>query len=157
MPATRITHLPDDIQQLSALASGEGLRFVGRLIQDFRSGSNTFGGPGEALFEVRSAGKLIGIGGLNVDPYTPDGSIGRVRRMYVHPQHRGRGVGRALLDAIETHAVGRFDLLRLRTDSEAAGRFYVRAGFSALVGVAQASHGKRLRRTRDRAVVEKDR
>ena len=142
---SRIKTLPEDIQELSAPAIHEGLQFVARLVEEFRSGSNTFSGPGEALFEVRVLGKLLAIGGLNVDPYTSNRGVGRVRRTYVHPEHRSRGVGSALVEAIERHARGKFDLLRLRTDSEAASRFYVRAGFSAVSGVPEASHVKRLR------------
>lgn len=142
---SQIDHLPADIHQLSDPASREGLRLVARLIEDFQSGSNTFDRPGEALFEVRASSRLIAIGGLNLDPYASGRSTGRVRRTYVHPEFRMRGVGKALLEAIESHARERFDLLRLRTDSDAASRFYVRVGFTPVVGVPEVTHVKRLR------------
>jgi GNAT superfamily N-acetyltransferase len=144
LTVSRIKTLPEDIEQLNALANLEGLRFVARLVEEFRAGSNTFSDLGEALFEVRAAGELIAIGGLNIDPYTSNRSVGRVRRMYVHPEHRSRGIGMALIEAIEGHAHGKFDLLRLRTDNEAASRFYVRVGFSPVTGLSEASHVKRL-------------
>lgn len=141
----RIQTLPDDIENLARPAHREGYRFMRRLIDEFESRANTFAHPGEALFEARMLGKLVGIAGLNVDPYAGDGSVGRVRRMYVHPDHRNHGVGTALIEAIEKHARGSFDLLQLRTDSDAASRLYVSVGFVPLHGVADASHAKRLR------------
>lgn len=141
---SRIKTLPEGIEELNALANLEGLRFVARLVEEFRSGSNTFSDPGEALFEVRVSGELVAIGGLNVDPYTSSRCVGRVRRTYVHPECRSRGIGMALIEAIERHARGRFSLLRLRTESEAASRFYIRAGFSPVTGVPEASHVKLL-------------
>ena len=41
--------------------------------------------------------KLIGIGGLNEDPYTENNKIGRVRRFYIAKEYRRKGVGRLLL------------------------------------------------------------
>lgn len=141
----RIRTLPKDIENLTEPAHREGYRFMRRLIDEFESGANTFTHPGEALFEIRILGKLVGIAGLNVDPYAADGAVGRVRRMYVHPDHRNHGIGTTLIETIEKHARGSFDLLRLRTDSAAASRFYAGLGFIPLQGVAEASHAKRLR------------
>ena len=141
----RIRTLPDDIENLAERAHWEGYRFIRRLIDEFESGANAFTHPGEALFEVRILGKLVGIAGLNIDPYVSGGSVGRVRRMYVHPGHRNHGIGTALIEAIEKHARGSFDLLQLRTDSDAASRFYASVGFVPLHGAAEASHAKRLR------------
>jgi len=145
LTTTRIRTLPDDIGDLAEPARREGYRFMRRLIDGFDSGENTFASPGEALFEVRVFGKLVGIVGLNVDPYAADGAVGRVRRAYVHPDHRSHGIGAILIEAIEKHARGTFDVLRLRTDSEAASRFYVGIGFVPIHGIAEVSHVKRLR------------
>jgi predicted GNAT family N-acyltransferase len=58
----------------------------------------------------------------------PDGHIGR---MAVLPAWRGRGVGRALLDAVIRAAQARGDVLvRLSAQTHATG-FYARAGFVA--------------------------
>jgi GNAT superfamily N-acetyltransferase len=140
----RIRELPQDIGELSVPAAGEALQFVTRLVEEFQSGENRFTGQGEALFEVRLAGKLVAIGGLNIDPYVSDRSVGRVRRTYVHPAHRSRGIGRLLLETIENHARGRFEMLRLRPESEAASRFYIRAGFNLATDVSDVSHIKAL-------------
>jgi GNAT superfamily N-acetyltransferase len=145
---SKLQALPRDVQELAESAVGEGFRFVQRLVEEFESGANTFGRPGEALFEVREAGKLVAIGGLNVDPFVALGSVGRVRRLYVHPAHRARGIGRSLVEAIESEAARTFEALRLFTDNDAAGRFYLRLGYEAIDRGSEASHFKYLRKTK---------
>ena len=139
----RIQQLPNDIAELAELARAEGYRLIDRLIDEFQSAQNTFSLPGEALFEARSARALVGIGGLNVDPYCAGGTTGRIRRMYVRNDHRGRGVGRLLIHAIESRARARFDELRLFTDKPAAAAFYLALGYD-VVEDSGATHVKRL-------------
>lgn len=75
------------------------------------------------LLAVDSAGQAIGCARL-----LPDGHIGR---MAVLPRWRGRGVGRALLEAAIRAAQARgHTRLQLSAQTHAAG-FYARAGFVA--------------------------
>ena len=106
---------------------------------------NRFSAPGEALFEVRRDDGLVGVGGLNVDPFNPSGRIGRVRRMYVLPAVRGAGVGRTLLRAIERAAGGHFTELHLYTGTTASARFNERFRYSKFDSTQKrVSHRKRL-------------
>lgn len=76
------------------------------------------------LLALDGAGQPIGCARL-----LPDGHIGR---MAVLPAWRGRGVGRALLDAaIHAAQAGGHTLLKLSAQTHAAG-FYARAGFVAM-------------------------
>jgi GNAT superfamily N-acetyltransferase len=58
--------------------------------------------------------------------------VGEVRRMYVRPEHRGRGLGRRVLEELEAHA-RRLALLELRLDTSSvlveATSLYRAAGF----------------------------
>jgi len=135
----KITDLElDSLQALRAESSREGFRFMERLCDEWASGANRFNHPGEALFLAIAEGLVVGICGLNRDPYATAPLIGRVRRLYVLRAYRRSGVGRALLDAVIAHARGHFKLLRVRT--EAAGDFYATHGFRRDASDAEATH-----------------
>jgi len=138
----KIEALPAEIGKLVALSQAEGFNFVRRLEEDFISGGNRFDRSGEALFEVRRNGTLIAIGGLNIDPYTAGNSTARVRRLYVHPNFRGRGIGKILMRAIEGHAAKSFFAIHLFTDNESASRFYESLGYHRRSDTAKISHVK---------------
>lgn len=125
------------VQVLRAESSREGFRFMERLCEEWVSGANRFDDAGEALFLALADGGVIGICGLNCDPYSPDARTGRVRRLYVLRAHRRGGVGRALLEAVIAHARKHFDRLRVRTD--AADDFYNAHGFRR-VASDEATH-----------------
>lgn len=138
--------LPDGIDELARSARNEGFRFLDRLIGDHRSGDNTFARPGEVLFAAREGGRLVAIGGLNVDPFDSNGNTGRLRRLYVDPTCRGRGLGKDLVRALENVAAQHFETLRLFTDDANAARFYRFLGYSEVALVAKVSHQKILTR-----------
>lgn len=117
-----------------------GWRFVRRLAEEWASGQNRFDRPGEALFAALVDGRMIGVCGLNVDPYAAGPGVGRVRHLYVRSDCRGLGVGRRLVGEVIEAARGRFDTLRLRTENPAAARLYERMGFRRSTGVADCTH-----------------
>jgi len=128
------------IERLSDVASGDvaGLladserlesRIVRRLVDEWVSGANRFDRPGEVLFGVRGARRLLGVCGLNVDPYAGDDRVGRVRHLYVLSTSRRQGVGRRLVLRVIQATRGRFDDLRLHTSNPEAARLYETLGF----------------------------
>ena len=129
---------PDALQALRAESSQEGLKFMDRLYDEWASGANLFDGSGEAFFLAVADGRVVGVCGLNRDPYAQDARTGRVRRLFVLRNYRGKGIGRALLDAVIAHAREHFDLLRVRTD--AADDFYAKHGFRRDRSSAEATH-----------------
>lgn len=125
LPLAGLTALAEDAWE-------EDFAFLNRLIADWGDGTNCFDKEGECLLAVRQGNLLIGIGGLNRDPYLDDEDtrVGRIRRFYVRPSHRRSGVGMALLEELVSRARGHFDILRLRTPSVgAAAEFYEACGF----------------------------
>jgi GNAT superfamily N-acetyltransferase len=135
---TRLHSLPSGLEHLTDEAAQHGFGFLDRLVADWASGANTFSRPGECLLGAFSDNGLVGIGGLNADPFLPGTDIGRVRHVYVLDCWRHKGVGRALLDRLVSEARGRFKGLRLRS-GEGAAAFYLRYGFSP-VDEPTASH-----------------
>jgi putative acetyltransferase len=83
--------------------------------------------PEVTLFVARDHGVALGCGAYQLEG---DGSA-ELKSMFVVPQARGRGIGRAVLDAIERALRGRVTTLRLETGvrQPAALRLYERAGF----------------------------
>lgn len=122
---------PARVDELLTDSAAAGSRIVRRLIDDWAAGANRFDRPGEALFGASIAGRLVGVCGLNVDPYAGDPRIGRVRHLYVLTACRGHGVGRQLVARVIEMAADRFDSLRLRTNKPEAARLYEAAGFRA--------------------------
>ena len=76
---------------------------------------------------AREAGVALGCGAWQLQG---DGSA-EVKSMFVLPEARGRGIGRAILAAIEGALRGRVATLRLETgiNQDAALRLYESAGF----------------------------
>jgi GNAT superfamily N-acetyltransferase len=140
----RVTHLdsltPSLLAPLLVESEQEGWRFVRRLADEWTAASNRFDRPGEQLFAAWSGNVLVGICGLNIDPYAADPTVGRVRRLYVAREARGCGVGAALVRAILQAARGHFRMLRVRTENAAASRLYERLGFAAVVSITDCTH-----------------
>lgn len=117
----------------------DGRRMLVRLVADYDAGTNRFDRPGERLVVARREGRLIGIVGLNVDPFLDDARVARIRRLFVDPAERRRGVARALIQALLVDASVCFDRVRVRAGTAEAGPFYDALGFER-VDEADATH-----------------
>jgi len=140
---TRLNSLPAGLETLRRESGREGFGFLDRLVVDWTRGTNTFSRSGEGLLGAFAGGQLVGIGGLNADPYLPGTDVGRIRHVYVLGVWRHQGVGRALIDCFVREAGGLFSELRLRTVTAGAAAFYVRCGFSP-VDDPSATHSVKL-------------
>lgn len=125
---------------LQAESEEAGLRFLQRLADEWASGVNRFGRPGEAPFAARRGGELVAIGGLNVDPYATAPRVGRVRHVYVLATYRRQGIGHRLVAEIIAAARGPFDSLRVRSASREASRLYEGLGFRPCSDVPDCTH-----------------
>ncbi|MEL7240174.1 MAG: GNAT family N-acetyltransferase, partial [Planctomycetota bacterium] len=129
-----ITHIEDidALRPLAAAATDEGHRMVNRLIEEWHEGTNRFNDPGEVLLDAKDVSNIVAVCGLNRDPYASDPRVGRVRRLYVAPTHRRRGIASLLLRAILRQAKSHFDVLHVRTSNPEADHFYRHLGFSTI-------------------------
>lgn len=120
-----------NLDSLVKQSKEDGFRFVDRLVNDYKNGINTFSHFGEGLFGVfNESGVLIAIGGLNIDPFSNEHFIGRLRRFYVSKEYRRNGVGSLLVKRIIDEAKKIYKILVLQTDTEQADKFYTSIGFS---------------------------
>lgn len=82
---------------LKAQSVEEHYNMLRRLEANWLSGENRFDLPGEKLLGVFAREELVGIGGLNRDPFSADERAGRIRHLYLSPAWRGKGAGQQLL------------------------------------------------------------
>lgn len=119
----------------------EGYKFIKRLVDEYKSGSNKFDKKGESLYVAKIDDEIIGIGGLNIDPYLNLSDVGRVRHLYVLRKNRGTGVGKKLLYTIIDEVRSNFRKIRLSsTNNPAAVNLYIECGFLKVEGIYKASH-----------------
>jgi putative acetyltransferase len=88
------------------------------------------GGRGTFLV-ARDSGRAVGCGAIRL----LDATTAEVKRMYVEPNQRGRGVGRAVLASLESAAMqlgARRLVLETGTHSPEALALYGRAGFTQI-------------------------
>ncbi|QTC42897.1 GNAT family N-acetyltransferase [Bacillus sp. V3] len=120
-----------DLHSLIEQSKEDGFRFVERLVNDYKNGSNTFNREGEVLIGVfNEEGILVAIGGLNINPFSKDNNIGRLRRFYVSKEVRRNGIGSLLVNRIIEEAKRYYEIVVLHTDTEQGDRFYRAVGFS---------------------------
>lgn len=120
----------------------EGFYFLIKLISEYENKINTFNKTGECLYGIFQGEKLIGIGGLNVDPYTENNKIGRLRRFYIAKDYRRIGLGKLLLNKLLSHAEKYFKVVVLHTDTKQGDVFYTANGFVKREVYKGSSHYK---------------
>lgn len=144
MPTRPLT--PADLpalRALAALAEGEGFLFVTRFLDELLARRVRLDAPDEFFVGALIDGQLAAIGGVTPDPYVGDPRTGRLRHLYVRPDHRGEGIGRALVAELERRAEACYACLRLRTDTSAAAAFYERLGYHPVTS-SSATHQRML-------------
>ncbi|NDC27098.1 MAG: GNAT family N-acetyltransferase [Actinobacteria bacterium] len=85
-----------DLLRLNDLAKSENIQVVSKLISSWSDSKGFFGDRGEGLWIARTteSGEVIGVGGITICPTLP--GCRRVRRFYIAPHWRRRGVATAL-------------------------------------------------------------
>jgi GNAT superfamily N-acetyltransferase len=129
----------ESVRELATIAAAEGFQFLGRLIIELENGWLQLGEPAEFFLCVVLDARLVAVGGVTPDPYVTDAQVGRLRHVYVHPDYRGMNLGRLLVRELESRAATAYPILRLRTDTIRAARFYESLGYR-VTNSAHATH-----------------
>ena len=76
---------PDEPGYIALKAESIALNFnmLRRLEENWLRGENRFNAPGEKLLGAFLNGKLVGVCGLNRDPFSQQPRAGRIRHLYV--------------------------------------------------------------------------
>ncbi|ADF39686.1 GNAT family N-acetyltransferase [Priestia megaterium] len=147
MRIIRLTYLVEhDIKELLIESQEEGFFFLTKLVAEYKNGQNVFNKIGERLWGVYGEqNKLIGVAGLNQDPYSQHTNVGRVRRFYVSARFRRKGIGKRLLKEIIHYAGNYYNTLALYTDTDEATLFYERNGFKRIHNQHKITHEYKLK------------
>ena len=124
-----VDSLPDSIGILADEARAEAIRNVDRLVHDWSSGVARFTRSGELLLAAFDGADLVAIGGLTVEPDTEICAM-RLRRLYVRPAFRRRGVGRTLAVALMEQGFSVGNLLTLNAGVPGSAQFWEALGFT---------------------------
>lgn len=132
LPVT-IARVPFDAAEADALRRAQRAELDARYGRDDHEPGEKPTAESTPVFLVARTddGRAIGCGGLRPLP----GGGAEIKRMYVHPEARGKGVSTALLRAIEDEArllgVARL-VLETGTEQPDAMRFYEREGYERI-------------------------
>ena len=119
--------LPEGFEVLRHAADGEAYDMLAMLAREWADGSNRFDQPGEALVAAMDGDVLAGMGGMNIDPFVY-GAL-RMRRFYVRPAYRRKGVARLMADALLDRPEIDGRTITLSAPQSEAARFWEALGF----------------------------
>jgi hypothetical protein len=82
---------PDEPGYIALKAESIALNFnmLRRLEENWQRGENRFNAPGEKLLGAFLNGKLVGVCGLNRDPFSQQPRAGRIRHLYISESAAG--------------------------------------------------------------------
>lgn len=109
-----------------------GQSFEHASLQPFEHFERAVSGP-HPIFAAEIEGVLVGSAGFYVMDGPKTSHRGQLWGMYVAPEHRKAGIGKALMAAVIGYARGRVDQVHLTVVADNAGayRLYRRLGFQA--------------------------
>ena len=136
---TNITPDNPGFGELKAESMAAGFNMLRRLEENWLSGQNRFDKPGEKLSGFYADGLLIGVCGLNQDPYMPSAGAGRLRHLYVGIEWRRMRAGITLLKTILEGSERWFDFINTNAP-QSAFSFYEGAGFIPLADAGNVTH-----------------
>ena len=126
----QIVELPDQFEQFRLEADAEGFNMVSVLQDEWRSWTNRFERPGEILALATVDNEIAGIGGATQD--FMDSNWLRMRRFYVRPAYRRRGIGRHIALFVLEHAKAFDRQIALHAAGPEAEAFWPTVGFTPI-------------------------
>ena len=119
--------LPAGFELLRHAAEGEAFDMLSTLATEWTNGTSRFDRNGEALVAVMDGDILVGMCGIQHDPYLPDAL--RMTRFYVRPSYRRRRVGWQIAAALLERPESQGRTITLQAPHSEAARFWEALGF----------------------------
>lgn len=135
-----------DLSEILAESKAQGYGMIERLIREWQESVTNFSGENEVYFGYENRGRLLGVCGINEEPYLKVSKYGRLRHLYVLKDFRNKGIGKALVEKTIEFAKNHFDLITLLAPKDgSADAFYKRIGFVKSSRFERVSHVFELR------------
>lgn len=134
-----VTPNSNGFQELKSESIVFGFNMLRRLEENWLTNHNRFDKSGEKLSGAFNDGVLIGLCGLNHDPFTSQARTGRLRHLYVGIEWRRMHVGSLLLREVLNNSDRWFDVINTNAPPSAF-TFYERAGFIPLTDADKVTH-----------------
>lgn len=127
-----------DIETVRYESDKEGYNHIDRLIAEYNAGKNRFDKIGEKLVGFVLDDKVVAVCGLNIEP--TNNKLGRIRRLYVLPEHRRRGIGTKLVKYLMKHAEQYFQSVVVNIGDLPNDDFYKPIGFKPIMNNESYTH-----------------
>ncbi len=129
------------LDQILTESKKYGYGMIERLITEWESGMTDFSDENEAYFAYEEHGEILGVGGINEEPYLRIKEYGRMRHLYVLKQWRRKGIGKGIVNATIEFAKDHYNLMTLMTPKDgSADAFYESIGFKKCDSLERVSH-----------------
>ena len=129
-----------ELKPLLEDSRNQDIVFVDLLVNEWIAKINCFNQEGEVFLLAKDDDRVVGLCGLNIDPYHRVSGLGRVRHLYVLSTKRRQGIGSQLIQQIIQQAKSHFELLNLRTNNAEADKFYLAQGFQRSYERPECTH-----------------
>ncbi len=121
--------LPEAFDLLIAAAEAEGVKNMSLLAARWQDHTERFNSPGEKLFYATRGQDLLGVAGVSRETNLKQPAM-RMRRLYVTPVMRRRGIARKLAEACILQGFAHANMLTCNARASiAAGPFWETVGF----------------------------
>jgi multimeric flavodoxin WrbA/GNAT superfamily N-acetyltransferase len=150
----RVTNIEEiDIEELLSESESFGYQYLTKMINQWRTGENRFSKPNELLIVYKNAEKVIGIGGINEEPYLKKRDFGRLRDVYVLSQYRRSNIGTQIVEHLIEFGRKHFKTITLRVpENIEASPFYESLGFLKTGEIETVTHVKNFALKRMKAI-----
>ena len=127
-----------DIETVRYESDKEGYNHINRLTAEYNSGENRFDETGEKLVGFVLDDKVVAVCGLNIEP--TNNKLGRIRRLYVLPEHRRHGIGTKLVKYLIKHAEQYFQSVVVNIGDLPVDDLYRPIGFMPIMNNESYTH-----------------
>jgi len=127
-----------DIETVRYESDKEGYNHINRLSAEYNSGENRFDKIGEKLVGFVLDDEVVAVCGLNIEP--TNNRLGRIRRLYVLPENRRRGIGTELVKYLIKHAEQYFQSVVVNIGDLSVDNFYKPIGFRSIMNNDSYTH-----------------